>query len=253
MPKAVKSSQKSAIPRGQGIYFLPTSITLSSLFAGFYGIVAASNLDFAVAPIAIFVAMLLDGLDGRIARATNTQSRFGAELDSLTDMVVSGVAPCMVVYFWSLRSLGKMGWLIAFLYLACVLLRLARFNAKSQNGDKRYFQGLPSPGGAGIVAGLVYFCYDKAIYGPDLRIVAAVITTFAALMMVSSIPYRSFKDFNPREQVPFIAVAMACVLFVFFMVNPSSVLFVAFLGYGLYGPVLRCWAILRKRLAKKKR
>lgn len=194
----------------------------------------------------------MDGLDGRIARATNTQSRFGAELDSLTDMVVSGVAPCLVIYFWSLRALGKIGWLIAFLYLACVLLRLARFNAKQQSSDKRYFQGLPSPAGAGIVVGLVYFGVDNAIWGPNLSVLAAVLTTFTALMMVSSIPYRSFKDFKPREQVPFMAVALACVLFVFFMVNPASVLFTVFLLFGLYGPVIRCWALIHKRFGKKK-
>lgn len=247
MAKGENPIEKSSIPRGRGIYLLPTSLTLLSLFAGFYGIIAANNNNFAVAAIAVFVAMFFDGLDGRVARLTGTQSRFGAELDSLTDMVTCGVAPSLILYFWSLRSLGRVGWAISFLYLVCVMMRLARFNAKAQSHDKRYFQGLPSPAGAGIVVGLVWFAYDNAIYGPNIRVLVAIITVFAALMMVSSIPYRSFKDFDAREQVPYMAVAVACVLLVFVLVNPASIFFVGFLLFGLYGPIIRLWAMIKKR------
>lgn len=253
MPESDKNTPKSEIPRGRGIFLLPTSITLLGLFAGFYGIVAATKGQFTYAPMAIFLAMLLDGLDGRIARMTNTQTRFGAELDSISDMVTCGVAPALVVYFWSLHSLGKIGWLISFVYMASVALRLARFNARAQNSDKRFFQGLPSPAGAGILAGLVWLCHENVIYGPSVSIWVATVTTFTALMLVSSIPYRSFKDLSSLDNVPFVAVVAACLIFVLIAMNPPAVLFSAFMLFGLYGPVMKAWLFCAKKMRKTKK
>lgn len=233
------------IPRGRGIYLLPTSITLIGLFAGFYGIVAATKGRFSYAAVAIFIAMLMDGLDGRIARLTNTETRFGAELDSITDMVTCGIAPAMVIYFWSLHSLGQIGWLAAFIYMACVALRLARFNAKQQGSNKRFFQGLPSPAGAGVVAAMVWLGHDNSIYGPDVNYLVAAMSIFTGMMMVSSIPYRSFKDLNVRENVSFMVVVSVFLLFVLIAVYPPSVLFATFFGYAVYGPLYKLFRFIK--------
>ncbi|HHO59659.1 MAG TPA: CDP-diacylglycerol--serine O-phosphatidyltransferase, partial [Thiotrichales bacterium] len=187
--------------RRRGIYLLPNLITTAALFAGFYGIVAAINGRYEQASVAVFIAMVLDALDGRVARLTNTQSEFGAEYDSLADMGSFGLAPALIMYVWSLSSLaeyswqwGKLGWLAAFMFVACAALRLARFNTRASSTDKRYFQGLPSPAAAGVVVGFVWACHDLGIAGNEVAFFALPVIVFAGAMMVSNISYYSFKD-----------------------------------------------------------
>ena len=177
--------------RRRGIYILPNLFTTAALFAGFYAIVQAMNQRFEYAAVAIFVAMVLDGLDGRVARLTRTQSEFGAEYDSLSDMVSFGAAPALVIYEWALRGLGKVGWIAAFIYCAGAALRPARFNTNIDVVDKRYFQGLPSPAAAALIAGLVWVGIDNGFHGPDLRWFACFLTIFAGLTMVSNVLYYS--------------------------------------------------------------
>src|SRR5579859_736759 len=192
--------------RRRGIYLLPNLFTTAALFAGFYAIVQAMNLMFAQAAIAILVAMVLDGLDGRVARLTRTQSAFGAEYDSLSDMVSFGVAPALVMYEWALKELGRIGWVAAFVYCSGAALRLARFNTNIAVVDKRFFQGLPSPAAAALVAGLIWSMDDLGITGASVTWAAWGITVFAGLTMVSNVPFYSFKDINFRKVVPFIMV-----------------------------------------------
>jgi CDP-diacylglycerol--serine O-phosphatidyltransferase len=225
--------------RSKGIYLLPNLFTTSALFAGFYAIVSAMRGDFELAAIGIFVAMIMDGLDGRVARLTNTQSAFGAEYDSLADVVSFGVAPSLVVYSWGLSSLGKMGWLAAFFYAAATALRLARFNSRlSANEDKRYFQGLPCPSAAGLVAGMVWVAHDYGVPGHKLWILAAIATICIGALMVSNIRYYSFKDIDLRSHVPFVTVLGMLILFVFVSLDPPLVLLVGFAIYVLSGPIL---------------
>lgn len=222
-------------PRRRGIYLLPNSLTTAALFAGFYAIVQAMNLRFEYAAIAIFVAMVLDGLDGRVARMTNTQSAFGAEYDSLSDMVSFGVAPALVVYEWSLRGLGKLGWIAAFIYCVGAALRLARFNTNMGATDKRYFQGLPSPAAAALIAGLVWVLLDLEVSGDDARWYACALTVFAGITMVSNIPYWSGKEINLKKSVPFVVVAAIALGFALVSSYPPRVLFTLFLLYALSG------------------
>jgi CDP-diacylglycerol--serine O-phosphatidyltransferase len=232
--------------RRRGIYLLPNLFTTGALFAGFYAIVQAMNNKFEFAAVAIFIAMVLDGLDGRVARLTHTQSEFGAEYDSLSDMVAFGVAPSLVVYEWAFRGLGKWGWFAAFIYCAATALRLARFNTNIDVVDKRYFQGLPSPAAAALVAGFVWVMLDSGFKGEDLSWYAAALTVFAGLSMVSNLPFYSFKDINLRRSVPFVAIFLIAMFFVLISSYPPGVLFVLFLGYALSGYVL--WLL---RLRKK--
>ena len=240
--------------RRRGIYLLPNLITTAALFAGFYGIVAATQGKFEQASVAIFIAMILDALDGRVARMTNTQSEFGAEYDSLADMGSFGLAPALVMYEWSLSSLvnvsyplGKLGWLAAFLFVACAALRLARFNTKASNTDKRYFQGLPSPAAAGVVVGFVWACFDNGIDGDSVAMIALPIIVFAGLMMVSNVSYYSFKDIDFHNKVPFVAMLVVVMVFVFSAIDPPISLFGCFMAYALSGPVISVLRRFKKR------
>lgn len=227
--------------RRRGIYLLPNAFTTAGLFCGFYAIVMAMGQQFENAAIAIFGAMLLDAIDGRVARLTNTQSEFGAQYDSLADMVSFGAAPALVVYEWALHDLGKLGWLAAFVYCAGGALRLARFNTNIQVVDKRYFQGMPSPAAAALVAGFIWLMQDLGYAGDDLSIPAWIITLYAGLTMVTNVPFYSFKDINYRKSVPFIAVFLIVLAFVAVSSDPPKVLFGLFVLYGLSGYGVYFW------------
>ena len=240
--------------RRRGIYLLPNLITTAALFAGFYGIVAATQGKFEQASVAIFIAMILDGLDGRVARMTNTQTEFGAEYDSLADMGSFGLAPALIMYEWSLSSLvnvswhwGKLGWLAAFIFVASAALRLARFNTKASNTDKRYFQGLPSPAAAAVVVGFVWACFDNDVKGDEVSIIAFAIIVFSGLMMVSNVSYYSFKDIDFHNKVPFMAMLVVVMVFVFASVDPPVTLFGGFMLYALSGPILSILRRFRRR------
>jgi CDP-diacylglycerol---serine O-phosphatidyltransferase len=224
--------------RRRGIYVLPNLFTTAALFCGFFAIVQGMQLRFELAAVAIFVAMVLDSLDGRVARLTHTQSAFGAEYDSLSDMVSFGVAPALVMYEWALKDMGRLGWIAAFVYCACAALRLARFNTTLEVIDKRYFQGLPSPAAAALVAGLIWVMIDFGVAGSDVRIVACATTIFAGVTMVSNFRYYSFKDLNLRKSVPFFFVAAIVLGFVLISSYPPGVLFGLFVVYALSGYVL---------------
>jgi CDP-diacylglycerol--serine O-phosphatidyltransferase len=231
--------------RRKGIYLLPNLFTTASLFSGFYAIVQAMNGEFETAAIAIFVAMVLDGLDGRIARLTHTQSEFGAQYDSLSDMVSFGAAPALVMYVWALKDLGKLGWIAAFVYCAGAALRLARFNTNIDVIDKRYFQGLPSPMAAALLAGLVWVFDDLGIDRELwLNIIAWVFTMFAGITMVTNVPFYSFKEFNVKRAVPFWVIAVFAAGFAVISLQPSVVLFLLVLGYSVSGYVL--WGLGRR-------
>jgi len=238
-----KVEHDSVKPRSRGIYLLPNLFTTAGLFAGFYAIVSAINNQYEAAAVAIFIAMVLDGLDGRIARLTHTQSDFGAEYDSLVDMVAFGLAPALVVYLWCLQSLGKVGWLVAFIYAACAALRLARFNSQNGGAEKRYFKGLASPSAAALVAGFIWVGSDwvsvDVASEPSrfITVVGLVVTLFAALLMVSNVLFRSFKDFDMKGRVPFVALLIVVMVFVLISIDPPIVLFAGFLIYALSGPV----------------
>ncbi len=228
--------------RRRGIYILPNLFTTGALFAGFYAIVQAMNDQWERAAVAVFVAMVLDGLDGRVARLTRTQSEFGAEYDSLSDMVSFGAAPALIAYEWALRPLGRIGWIVAFVYCAGAALRLARFNTNIEVVDKRYFQGLPSPAAAALVAGLVWVVQDNQLADPNVvKWVAAAVTFFAGVTMVTDIPFYSGKDINLRRSVPFWAVLVIVLALILISVDPAIVLFGLFVAYALSGYVLWVW------------
>lgn len=233
--------------RRRGIYLLPNMLTTAALFAGFYAIVAAMQNRFDAAAIAIFVAMVLDGLDGRVARLTQTQSDFGGEYDSLSDMVSFGLAPALVVYAWALESLGKSGWLAAFVFTAGAALRLARFNVQKGVVDKRYFQGLASPSAAALVAGLVWVGVDLGIPGEKLRLVAFAITVTAGLLMVSNFRYRSFKDVDIKGRMPFMMAVAVMLVFTIVFIQPPLVLFTLASVYTLSGIVVTLLELQRRR------
>lgn len=242
--------------RERGIYLLPNMFTTAALFAGFYAIVQAMNGRFEHAAVAIFVAMVMDGLDGRVARWTRTQSAFGAEYDSLSDMVSFGVAPALVLYVWALKPMGKLGWIAAFIYCASAALRLARFNTRQDSSDKRWFEGLPSPAAAATLAGLVWVMYDNGIAGADvffgwlqMKWIAWFATVFVGLSMVSSLRYYSGKDINLRRSVPFVVVLMIVLAFVLVSYSPPEVLFMLFVGYSLSG--YAGWVMSRKNAGKR--
>src|SRR5450830_796867 len=227
--------------RSRGIYLLPNAFTTAALFCGFYAIVMAMNLKFDHASIAIFVAMVLDSLDGRVVSMTNTQSEFGAQYDSLSDMVSFGAAPALVVYEWSLRGMGKLGWLAAFVYCVGGALRLARFNTNIAVVDKRYFQGLPSPAAAAMIAGFILLMNDLQVSGNQLAWVSWVIALFAGLTMVTNVPFYSFKDVNFRKSVPFIVVFLLALFFALISIDPPKVLFPIFVTYGVSGYIVYAW------------
>lgn len=235
--------------RRRGIYILPNLFTTAALFAGFFAIVQAMNLNFDQAAIAIFVAMVLDGLDGRVARLTKTQSAFGAEYDSLSDVISFGAAPALVVYEWALRDMGKLGWIAAFVYVAGAALRLARFNTLLEVADKRWFQGIPSPSAAALVAGFVFVMDDYGVDPTGVRWWAFAVTLFAGLTMVSNLKYWSFKSINLRRSYPFVAIFLIVLFFALLSYQPASVLFGIFVAYALSGYVVSAWLALRRRRA----
>jgi len=240
-------------PRRKGIYVLPNAITLAALFSAFYGIVMAMNGRFEFACIAIFCAAILDSLDGRVARMTNSQSAFGEQMDSLSDMVSFGAAPALIVYIWALKDLGKPGWIPAFVYIAGAALRLARFNVNIGVVDKRYFQGLPSPAAAALVIGLIWVMDDagfKDVSKIDwLAWTAGGITLFAGLSMVTNAPFYSFKVFGGRRSVPFIVLVAIALGIALISLDPPRVLFTIFLLYGLSGYAVYAWRRYKGRPA----
>ena len=233
--------------RRRGIYILPNLFTTAALFAGFYAIVQAMNQRFDMAAIAIFIAAVLDSLDGRVARLTRTQSAFGAEFDSLADMVSFGAAPALVIYEWSLKGLGKLGWIAAFVYVAGAALRLARFNTMLEVADKRWFQGLPSPSAGALVAGFVFIADDYGIAPASVQWWAWAVTLVSGLAMVSNLKYYSFKAINLKRSVPFVAVLLFVVLIALLSYQPAVVLFGGFVAYFLSGFVMSGWFLLRRR------
>lgn len=237
--------------RRRGIYVLPNLLTTAALFAGFYAIVQAMTGRFEYAAVAIFVAMVLDGLDGRVARLTRTQSAFGAEYDSLSDMVSFGAAPALVAFEWAMKGMGKWGWIAAFVYCAGAALRLARFNTNIGIVDKRWFQGLPSPAAAALVAGFVWIINDLGISGEDVRWYAFALTLFAGVTMVSTLRYWSGKDINLRRSVPFMAVPAIVLGYALVVSYPPGVLFALFLCYALSGYAMAGWQLLHKRSSNK--
>lgn len=251
--------EQTAVPARRGIYLLPNLFTTGAMFGGFYAIVAAMQDKFEAAAIAVFIAMILDGLDGRVARMTNTQTEFGAQYDSLADLISFGVAPALVMYQWALVHLqsygvtwGKAGWLAAFVYVACAALRLARFNTQIGKVDKRFFIGLPSPAAAAVMVGMVWVFHDLAVTGRNLQMPALVLTLAIGLLMVSNISFYSFKDFDLRNRVPFIAVLAVLLVFALTTIDPPKVLFGVFLLYALSGPVLWVWRRYRRFQRRKK-
>lgn len=242
---SMPEQEPPARPRRKGIYILPNLFTVAALFGGFYGIVMAMNGRFEQSAIGIFAAMVLDSLDGRVARLTNTQSAFGEQMDSLADMVSFGAAPALIAYVWALSGLGKLGWIAAFVYCACAALRLARFNTNIGVVDKRFFQGLPSPAAAALVVGFVWVMDDAGIKGATridwLAWGAFALTLYAGLTMVTNVPFYSFKDINFRKSVPFIAVVGIALAIALITVHPPTVLFAVFCIYGISGYAVYAW------------
>ena len=241
----------------RGIYLLPNLFTTAAFFSGFYAIVAATNDKFEQAAVAVLIAMVLDGVDGRVARMTNTQSAFGAEYDSLADLASFGLAPALVMYEWSLTYLrdiswqmGKLGWLAAFIYAVAAALRLARFNTRASSTDKRYFQGLPSPSAAAVLVCMVWVCFDAGIDGADVAHLAWPLTVIVGVLMVSKVSYYSFKDVDFQNKVPFFVILIVVLIFVFAAIDPPVVLFSGFFLYALSGPVIAVVRRIRKRSHK---
>ena len=229
--------------RLQGVYLLPNLFTTAALFAGFYAVIAAMRDNFEGAAIAIFFAMVFDGLDGRVARLTNTSSKFGAEYDSLSDMVSFGVAPALVMFSWALGGLGKFGWSAAFIYVACAALRLARFNTQIDTADKNFFTGLASPAAACVIASTVWVCNDLGWVGESLpyevAMLVAVLTAAMGFLMIANFPYYSFKGIDFRGRVPFVVMIAVILVFGLVTVDPPRILLLAFLAYAFSGPVMQ--------------
>jgi len=236
----------------RGIYLLPNLFTSAGLFAGFYAIISALNNKFELAAVAIIIAAVLDGLDGRIARITNTQSKFGAEYDSLADVSSFGMAPALVMFEWSLHSLNKLGFIACFLYVATAALRLARFNTQIGVADKRYFQGLPSPAAAGIMVSLVWLGVELEISGYDLSWFALLITILASLLMVSKVRYLSFKEPSLKQKISFMVVLAFVLILALISLNPAITLFSLSVAYLSSGPVITLYLLNKKRRQRKK-
>ena len=233
--------------RRKGIYILPNLFTLGGLFGGFYAVVMAVNGEFDKAAIGVFCAMVLDSLDGRVARMTNTQSAFGEQMDSLSDMVSFGAAPALIAYIWSLQGLGRWGWLAAFVYCACAALRLARFNVNTGVVDKRYFQGLPSPAAAALVAGFIWLMTDLGFDGADRLLgisipwITFAVALYSGLTMVTNVPFYSFKDLSMKKSVPFAVIVLIALGIAVINIDPPTVMFGVFVAYGLSGYVIYSW------------
>jgi CDP-diacylglycerol--serine O-phosphatidyltransferase len=227
--------------RRKGIYILPNLFTLGGLFGGFYAVVMAMNGRFDLAAAGVFCAMVLDSLDGRVARMTNTQSAFGEQMDSLSDMVSFGAAPALIAYEWALKGLGRWGWIAAFVYCACAALRLARFNVNTGVVDKRYFQGLPSPAAAALVAGFIWLATDQGWKPYELSWTMFVVALYAGLTMVTNVPFYSFKDVQMKKSVPFVVIVLIALGIAIINIHPPIVLFGLFVIYGLSGYVVYGW------------
>lgn len=241
MPLIDKSEEAAVRKPPKGIYVLPNMITLAALFGGFYAIVMAMNGRFDLATVGIFCAMVLDSLDGRVARMTNTQSAFGEQMDSLSDMVSFGAAPALIAYEWALRGLGRWGWIAAFVYCACAALRLARFNVNTTVVDKRFFQGLPSPAAAALVSGFIWIATDYGLERNALSWWMFAVALFAGLTMVTNVPFYSFKDTQMKRSVPFAVIVLGALVIAAVNIDPPSMLFGLFVAYSLSGYVLYVW------------
>ena len=244
-------STKSKQP-SRGIYLLPNLFTTSALLAGFYSIILAYNGQYGTAGMAILVAMILDGFDGRVARMTNTATAFGAEYDSMSDMISFGMAPAFLMYSWSLSSLsaahyGQLSWVIAFAYTTCCGLRLSRFNVAVGTADKRFFQGLACPSAAAVLASFVWVMTGLGVEGADVVIVAALLTLATGVGMVSTFTYYSFKDLGDNKKVPFAMLLGLLLLFVVTAVDPPKMILIASVLYGLSGPLYYLFRLYRKR------
>ena len=233
--------------RRKGIYILPNLFTLAALFGGFYAVVMAMNGRFDQAAAGVFCAMVLDSLDGRVARMTNTQSAFGEQMDSLSDMVSFGAAPALIAYEWALKGLGRWGWIAAFVYCACAALRLARFNVNTGVVDKRYFQGLPSPAAAALVGGFIWIVTDSGVRGDDYLLGVSIpwimfaLALYAGLTMVTNVPFYSFKDVQMKKSVPFVVIVLIALGIAVVNIHPPIVMFAVFVVYGLSGYVVYAW------------
>ena len=242
-PSDLDNDDSPLRPRRKGVYVLPNLVTLAALFGGFYAIVMAMNGRFEQAAVGVFCAMVLDSLDGRVARMTNTQSTFGEQMDSLSDMVSFGAAPALIVYEWALKGMGKAGWVVAFVYCSCAALRLARFNTNLTVVDKRYFQGLPSPAAAAVVMGFIWVMDDAGYQQSDMRGwlagLAMALTLISGLTMVTNLPFYSFKEVSLKRTVPFIVIVALALAIALINLHPPIVLFAVFClyagsGYGVY-------------------
>jgi CDP-diacylglycerol--serine O-phosphatidyltransferase len=246
-----ESAELAPRPRRKGIYILPNLFTLAALFGGFYAIVMAMNGRFEQAAYGVFCAMVLDSLDGRVARMTNTQSAFGEQMDSLSDMVSFGAAPSLIVYEWELKGLGKLGWIAAFVYCSCAALRLARFNTNLAVVDRRFFQGLPSPAAAALVVGFIWLMDNSGFRGgsegPWLTWLAFGFTLYAGLTMVTNIPFYSFKDVSFKRSVPFIVIVAIALGIAVINIHLPGALFGLFMVYGVSGYGVYAWKRMKGR------
>lgn len=231
----------------RGIYLLPNLLTTAALFSGFFGIIAALHQHFSVAAIAIYVGIIFDSLDGRVARLTNTQSEFGVQFDSLSDMVVSGVAPALIAYLMGLSNLGRLGWVAAFIYVATTALRLARFNTQVGKQDPRYFRGLPCPTAAAVVVGFIWVADRYEIANHTAGMVLLPVLVVAGFLMVSNFVYYSFKKVDMKGKVPFVAVIAVMLILGFVSLNPAAMLLLVFSAYAVSGPLFGIWRLLRRR------
>jgi CDP-diacylglycerol--serine O-phosphatidyltransferase len=249
--------------RRRGVFLLPNALTTGAMFAGFYSIISGINGQFAAAAIAVVVAGLLDGLDGRVARLTNTQTDFGLEYDSLSDLISFGLAPALLAFNWSLRSLhelspaaGKLGWLAAFFFVACAALRLARFNTQAEHGDRSYFQGLASPAAAGTLVVTIWFFVDNGIQGSSVRWLILLETVLLGMLMFSRIRYYSFKDWPKGERVPIAWIFLLVLIIVFLSIDPPTMMMVMGIVYVISGILItfigrRNWKVRRTRRRRK--
>jgi CDP-diacylglycerol--serine O-phosphatidyltransferase len=235
--------------RRKGIYILPNLFTLAALFGGFYAIVMAMNGRFDLAAAGVFCAMVLDSLDGRVARMTNTQSAFGEQMDSLSDMVSFGAAPALIAYEWALKGLGRWGWIAAFVYCACAALRLARFNVNTAVVDKRFFQGLPSPAAAALATGFIWIMTEYGVKPYDVAWVMFGVALYSGLTMVTNVPFYSFKDISMKKSVPFAVIVLIALGIAIINIDPPVVLFAVFVVYGLSGYALYFWRKARGQRA----
>src|SRR3990167_2441991 len=241
------SEEKSNVGIRRGVYLLPNLFTVGAMFAGFYAIVASTRGAFDTAAIAIFIAMLLDGLDGRVARLTQTQSEFGAQMDNMSDMICFGVTPALVLYEWSLQGVGKIGWLVAFIYTVCTALRLARFLSLDDHDNKRFSRGLTTTAAAGFIASVLWFCVQHNISGDSIKSLILAITLRVALLKVSTIPFYTFKDFDARNKISFLAIVGIVLAFAFVVLDPPDVFLAVFGLYVLSGPTMFLFNKIKSR------